>query len=102
MTFISVLVPAPFSPISACTSPWRSSRSTPSSAIVGPNDLLIFESLRATDLHGLFTDRLKSVVEGLGRRYCGAFVGTGDCQDTDVVVVRQRQCFRIWRHINRI
>ncbi len=47
MTFISVLLPAPFSPMSACTSPWRSSRSTPSSAMVGPKDLWILFNARA-------------------------------------------------------
>ena len=36
-TFMSVLLPAPFSPTSACTSPPRTSRSTPPSARVAPN-----------------------------------------------------------------
>src|SRR5688572_12978500 len=35
-TFMSVLFPAPFSPMRACTSPRRTSRSTPRSAAVGP------------------------------------------------------------------
>src|SRR5258708_26341215 len=35
-TFISVLLPAPFSPTSASTSPARTKRSTPSSATVAP------------------------------------------------------------------
>src|SRR5688572_17750438 len=39
MTFSSVLLPAPFSPISAWTSPGTSSRSTPSSATVAPKRL---------------------------------------------------------------
>src|ERR1051325_3123839 len=41
ITFINVLLPAPFSPMSACTWPGRSWRSTPSSATVGPNVLRI-------------------------------------------------------------
>ena len=36
-TFMSVLLPAPFSPTSASTSPLRTSRSTPPSARVAPN-----------------------------------------------------------------
>src|SRR5213593_1364411 len=42
-TFINVLLPAPFSPISACTSPFCKRRFTPSSATVGPKRLLISE-----------------------------------------------------------
>src|SRR2546429_7679809 len=45
-TFIKVLLPAPFSPISACTSPFCKRRLTPSSATVGPKRLLILESER--------------------------------------------------------
>src|SRR5207249_2701644 len=45
-TFIKVLLPAPFSPISACTSPFCKRRFTPSSATVGPKRLLILESDR--------------------------------------------------------
>src|SRR5438876_11572587 len=45
-TFINVLLPAPFSPISACTSPFCKRRFTPSSATVGPKRLLIFERER--------------------------------------------------------
>src|SRR5689334_1747287 len=36
-TFISVLLPAPFSPRSAWTSPGSASRSTPASAVTAPN-----------------------------------------------------------------
>src|SRR4029453_3787161 len=39
MTFINVLLPAPFSPMRACTSPFRRSRLTPSRATVGPKRL---------------------------------------------------------------
>ena len=42
MMFISVDFPAPFSPAMACTSPRRSSKSTPRSAWIAPNDLLTF------------------------------------------------------------
>src|SRR5213080_1883416 len=45
-TFINVLLPAPFSPISACTSPFCKRRFTPSSATVGPKRLLILERER--------------------------------------------------------
>src|SRR2546430_11486632 len=45
-TFISVLLPAPFSPISAWTSPFCKRRFTPSSATVGPKRLLIVERER--------------------------------------------------------
>ena len=48
MMFISVDFPAPFSPAIACISPRRSSKSTPRSAWVAPNDLLTFEILRTT------------------------------------------------------
>src|SRR5277367_4277501 len=41
ITFMSVLFPAPFSPMSACTSPARSSKPTPSSATVAPKLLRI-------------------------------------------------------------
>src|SRR4051794_23043670 len=103
MTFISVLFPAPFSPISACTSPSRNSRSTPSSAIVGPNDLEIFVSLSASmsKLSTDYTDYVKEicvicgwvlfsqhVVKRLGGLYASRFVRGGDCQDAHVVVVR--------------
>src|SRR5262245_14710767 len=37
--FSSVLLPAPFSPINACTSPARRAKSTPSSASVAPKRL---------------------------------------------------------------
>src|SRR5262245_5555174 len=40
-TFIKVDLPAPFSPMRACTSPGRSSRSTPRSACVEPKRLLM-------------------------------------------------------------
>src|SRR5262245_1742229 len=40
-TFISVLLPAPFSPMSACTSPGLTSRSTPPSATTAPNRFAI-------------------------------------------------------------
>src|SRR5437867_10089835 len=45
-TFIKVLLPAPFSPISACTSPFCKRRFTPSSATVGQKRLLISERER--------------------------------------------------------
>src|SRR5437660_10713894 len=45
-TFINVLLPAPFSPISACSSPFCKRRFTPSSATVAPKRLLILESDR--------------------------------------------------------
>src|SRR5437016_5743542 len=45
-TFIKVLLPAPFSPISAWTSPFCKRRFTPSSATVGPKRLLILERER--------------------------------------------------------
>src|ERR1041385_5405095 len=90
ITFISVLLPAPFSPMSACTSPSRSSRSTPSSATVGPNDLEMFDNLRASILFVLAA-RSNLVVERLRRFHAVAFVRGGDRQDADVVVVRQCQ-----------
>ena len=46
MMFISVDLPAPFSPAMACTSPRRSSKSTPRSAWIAPNDLLTLLILR--------------------------------------------------------
>ena len=44
MMFISVDLPAPFSPAMAWTSPRRSSKSTPRSAWMAPNDLLTWKS----------------------------------------------------------
>src|SRR5215510_6399736 len=94
MTFISVLLPAPFSPMSACTSPWRSSRSTPSSAMVGPKDLEIFDSLSPIILKNrsyrtYWTYKFLSfqgVVERVGGFHARAFVRAGDCQDSHAVV----------------
>src|SRR5262249_16816367 len=45
-TFISVLLPAPFSPINACTSPCCKRRFTSFSASVGPKLLLMLLSER--------------------------------------------------------
>src|SRR5688500_8075826 len=45
MILISVLFPAPFSPTSACTSPRRTVKSTPSSA-VAPAERLTIRSMR--------------------------------------------------------
>src|SRR5215831_2153088 len=45
-TFMSVLLPAPFSPMSACTSPFSRRRLTPSSARLGPKRLLMLERER--------------------------------------------------------
>ena len=40
-TFIKVLLPAPFSPMSACTWPGSAEKLTPPSATVGPNAFLM-------------------------------------------------------------
>ena len=45
---ISVLLPAPFSPSTACTSPARTSRSTPRRTTTGPNDFSIPASASLT------------------------------------------------------
>ena len=46
MIFISVDLPAPFSPTSPCTSPRRRVKSTPVSAVTPPNVLPIPDSSR--------------------------------------------------------
>src|ERR1044072_8584631 len=94
MTFMRVLLPAPFSPMSACTSPCRNSRSTPSSATVGPNAFLICDSLRATGDTDSLRIALEGVVERLSGLHARAFIGSGDCHDAHVVVgwQRQRRC----------
>ena len=48
MMFISVDLPAPFSPAIAWISPRRSSKSTPRSAWIAPNDLLTSAIFRTT------------------------------------------------------
>src|SRR6185369_12987416 len=100
MTFMSVLLPAPFSPMRACTSPSRNSRSTPSSAIVGPNDLEIFDNLSAIiikaihRLHRLMKKNLcnlwmglsfQSVVQRVRGIYTCGLIRGGDCQDSQAL-----------------
>src|ERR1043166_8460057 len=108
MTFISVLLPAPFSPMSACTSPSRNSRSTPSSATVGPNDLEIRESLSAIIITSQRVRRIvsrisfQSIVEWLGGLHRRAFVRRCDRHDADVVVVRQRQRRCVRGYVERV
>src|SRR5271156_3001808 len=46
--FMSVLLPAPFSPMSARTSPDSTPSETPSSALVAPNDLVTSRISRST------------------------------------------------------
>src|SRR5215208_970356 len=62
MIFTSVDFPAPFSPTSACTSPARSSRSTPSSAVTPANRLTI-RSIRRT---GCTSALISSPLDGVG------------------------------------
>src|ERR1044071_7117613 len=102
MTFMRVLLPAPFSPMSACTSPWRNSRSTPSSATVGPNAFLICDSLRATGDTILLRISLEGVVERLSGLHARAFIGPGDCHDAHVIVGWQRQRGCACRHVDRV
>src|ERR1041385_8981331 len=97
MTFISVLFPAPFSPISACTSPCRSSRSTPSSATVGPNDFLISESFSASIRLYPCHPRLKTVVKRARRFHFGPVIRNSHRQDPHAIVIRQRHCLRVRR-----
>ena len=60
--FISVDLPAPFSPISACTSPARSSKDTPVSARTAPKRLVMPVSLRSgVDM---------ALPSALARRHC--------------------------------
>src|ERR1041385_9502634 len=55
---MSVLLPAPFSPISACTSPFSRRRFTPANATVGPKLLLMCVSERAVIDFGFSCARL--------------------------------------------
>ena len=69
--FISVLLPAPFSPIKARTSPGSSASETPSSARVAPNDLLTSRISRSTAL------RFSAVAS----RPCGEHPGAVECPE---------------------
>src|SRR5207244_2310380 len=65
---ISVLLPAPFSPTSACTSPGSSSKSTRWSACTAPNDLLTPAKRRSGATRGILTDRGGSALRDDARR----------------------------------
>ena len=66
MMFISVDFPAPFSPAMACTSPRRSSKSTPRSAWIAPNDLLTFEIFRT-----ISSDMIRAFAPAVPEGDCG-------------------------------
>ena len=55
-----VVLPAPFGPRKACTSPARTSRSSPSSATVRPNDLRRARISIAFAIVSAYTDFTKS------------------------------------------
>ena len=100
MTFINVLLPAPFSPMSACTSPLRNSRLTPSSATVGPKRLWMLVRLSKWGL-GLWSLALglwswvfglsfQCIVQRLHWFYSALLIRTRNRHDPDLIVNRQR------------
>src|SRR5687767_7329682 len=64
-TFISVLLPAPFSPTSATTSPALTRRSTPPSASVAPNRLTT-PSMRRRSVPPPMLSRTSCIISLLG------------------------------------
>src|SRR4029078_3314929 len=64
---MKVVVPAPFGPITACVSPARTSKSTPSVATSAPNDFLIFLFSKRISL--IFVSRQETRQAGLGEQH---------------------------------
>src|SRR5213080_2901111 len=78
-TFISVDLPAPFSPTRAWTSPRRSSRSTPLRACVEPNRLLMPRITRASSPEACAAEAAVASKADMPESHCslrpGSFLG---------------------------
>src|SRR6185295_4198589 len=64
---MKVVLPAPFGPITACVSPGRTSKSTPSVATSAPNDFLIFFVSKRISL--IFVARQETRKPALGEQH---------------------------------